>query len=250
MEDMEIGTDVVPVESGAVAPAGSMDVEKLMALAIEKDGAIDVIERLVELREKEMARLAEQQMGEAIAEFKRRCPRIPRNKRGSGFRTSSGTQEYVWYAPLEGIQFIVDPILHDLGLSYSWNSTASSDSVVTTCVLRHVSGAERKSSMALPVSGPPKSSSTQAHAGTRTFNKRLTLSDVLGITTCDDADGQDGDSGETIDDEQLAEIRALVQRKNVNIDRFLEFVGVESLRDITVATYGMAMRTLEAKADK
>lgn len=240
--EIEVGTEVA-------APVG-MDVEKLMALAIEKEGAIEVIERLAQLRNDEMAREAEHRFGEAFAEFKRLCPPIPRTKRGAGFAGAGGVKEYVMYAPLDGIQGVVDPILNDVGLSYWWDSSASEKSVVTTCVLRHVGGHERRSAMALPVSGPPKSSVTQAHAGTRSFNKRLTLSDVLGIQTVDDVDGQDVGEHTAISADQLLELQELVNGRDVDIDRFLEYVGVDSLKSIPEASFGMAQRTLLAKKPK
>ena len=252
----ELGVEIeAPVVEEVVAvrqyaPQAGMDVEKLMALAIEKDGAIEVIERLAKLRGDEIKRQAEEALGRAIASFKLACPVIARTKRGTAFANRDGTTSHTYYAPLDGIQAVVDPILHPLGLTYSWDNTADSEQVTTTCVLRHVLGAERRSAMSLPVTGPPKSSKTQAASGTRTFNKRITLSDVLGIATCDDVDGQDGDADEPINAAQLSAIQALVQSKQVDIDKFLAYVGVGSLKDIPAAAYGMAVRTIEAKKDK
>jgi len=250
-----MATDVMTIgaEGRAVERPQTMDMQALIALALEKDGAVEVIERLVELRNREAERAAARAFHEAFAEFKRRCPRIPRLKRGTGFaNVETGTKEYVWYADLETIQPIVDPILFEVGLSYSWSSEATERLVTTHCTLRHVDGHSVTSSMALPVSGPPKSSVTQASSGTRSFGKRVTLSDVLGISTMDDPDGRDENGGggaDVIDEGQLANLQALYDEVQGNLDgkKFLEYYGIEKLADMPVKQYANAIRALERK---
>lgn len=234
-------------------PSHGMDVQKLMEQAIAKDGdgGVELMERLMDLRDRELAHQAERAFHEAFAQFKRTCPPIPRDKKGASFATQDGaSREWVMYAPLETIQRIVDPLLFDLGFSYSWDSKATEKSVLTTCTLRHVSGHSVTSSMTLPISGPPKSSVTQASAGTRTFAKRLTLSDVLGIATDDDMDGADGGSGEPLTEDQLRTLRDLIAKREVDIDSFLGLFGVGSLADIPQASYGTAERFLKARKEK
>jgi len=99
----------------------------------------------------------------------------------------------------------------------------------------------------LPVSGPPKSSKTQAHAGTRSFNKRLTLSDVLGIQTTDDTDGEDDGAHETLSDEQMSEIRALMKQAGTPIASILKFAKAPTLDAVTVDKYDDIISTLRAK---
>lgn len=249
MTQPELGVEIeAPSTVPAVVPDEPVGVERLMALAIEKDGAIDIIERLASLREAEMDRDAERQFMEAFAAFRERCPAIPRNKRGAKFVDKAGTASYVMYAPLDTIQSVVDPILHSVGLSYWWSSTASETSVVTTCHLRHVGGHERTSAMALPVSGPPKSSKTQAHAGTRTFNKRITLSDVLGIQTTDDLDGEDTAGGGALTTEQVATLQEWVDSVDVDLPKFLAYYGAPDLEHIPAARYNHALSALKRRA--
>lgn len=238
----ENATDTTAVE----LHAGGM--ERLIALAIEKDGAVDVIERLAALHERELDRDAEQRFMSAFAEFRSRCPAIPRNKRGAEFAGKGGVKSHVMYAPLDTIQEVVDPILHSVGLSYWWSSEATDDRIITHCHLRHVAGHERVSAMSLPVTGPPKSSATQAHAGTRSFAKRLTLSDVLGIQTTDDVDGADGGDVETISEYQVKELQELIVKADRSEETVLEFAQVDKLEDIPVGRYALIERTLRARA--
>jgi len=248
--ESSVGTAVERAESGAVE---RLDMQSLLALAIEKDGAIEVIERLVELRNREAARQAAQAFHAAFAEFKRRCPRIPRLKRGTGFAGRDGTTQYTWYADLETIQPRVDPILLDVGLSYTWSNEATDKLVTTYCTLRHVDGHAVTSSMVLPISGPPKSSTTQASSGTRSFGKRITLSDVLGLSTSDEHDGAGGDVGEkeAVDEQQLANLEALWDEVKGKMRQggklFFDNFGVERLADIPATRYAEAVDMLERK---
>lgn len=240
--------DHAPVE---YQPSGGMDVQALMQVALERDGAIDVIKELVQLRNDEMARQAKRDFHTAFAEFKRLCPPIPRDCRGKELASRDGTQKTtLMYSGLETIQRVVDPILFSLGFSYSWTvPNASERSLKVVCYLQHESGHMVESQMVVPVSSIPQATPSQEFAGARTTGKRLTLSDVLGIATDDDQESEDG-GFEPIEEDALREIRALVQVKDVDIDKFLAFVGVESLKDIPRASYGMAMRFLQTRKDR
>jgi hypothetical protein len=241
------------------AGASEFDTHSLMRLAIERDGAIEVIERLAQLREDERKREAEEAFDAAMAEFFRLCPPIPRDKRGAGFVPKGGSvREYTYYAPFDAIQGVVNPFLRPLGLSYWFSSEATTTHVTTRCILRHKLGHQRIAAATLPISGAPMTSATQGSAGTRSFGKRLTLSDVLGIQTCDEHDGADGDAGaaETVDEKQLAALQEFVDSiieagRGFDLARFVGFFQVDALAAIPVARFdeacGMLRQRLEGE---
>lgn len=247
--EIDVGQEVAETKDTAVTrPADAMDFQSLMAMAVEKEGAIDVIERLREMRNDELAREAERQFQEAFAEFKRRCPPIPRNKKGKEFAGKGGVKSHIMFAPLDTAQQIVDPHLFELGFSYWWTSEATAESVTTTCHLRHVAGHERTSSMALPITSIPQATKSQEHGGTRTMNKRLTLEDVLGLQLADDVDGQDGDGSESLTVEQVAEIQALILRAGSNASTVCRVGKAETLDEIKQDKYDLIVDTLKVKA--
>jgi hypothetical protein len=90
MTDEAVGSEVA-VRDQSYVPAEGMDVERLMEVAIEKEGAIDVIKELVELRNAEMARQAERAMNDALHRFKAKCPPIPRAKAGAKLSNRDGS---------------------------------------------------------------------------------------------------------------------------------------------------------------
>lgn len=245
--EIEVGQDVVKAEATEVARSDVMDFQSLMAMAVEKEGAIDVIERLREMRNDELARDAEREFQAAFAEFKQRCPAIPRNKKGKEFAARGGVKSHIMYAPLDTAQSIVDPLLFELGFSYWWTSEATPEAVTTTCHLRHAGGQERTSSMSLPITTIPQATKSQEHGGTRTMNKRLTLEDVLGLQLTDDVDGADDGGSETLTAEQVAEVRSLIQRAGSNEPAVLKVGKADSIEGIMQDKYDLIVDTLRVK---
>ena len=244
----------IVVAEDVTAARPVFDTHALMQLAIEKDGAIEVIERLAALREKEMERESEEEFLRAFTAFRRECPEIPRTKKGKEFSGRGGVKTYIMYAPLEGVQAVVDPYLAKHGFTYSWNdagSPSTAEMMFTTCELRHVGGAMRTSTIPLPITKIINATGTQNYTGTRTTGKRLTLCDVLGISTVDDVDGE-GDDGETISHEQEATLQDFVDSLGDDLDfpRFLKWLEVGALADLPAKDYTRAINALKAKKDK
>lgn len=235
-----------------VRHGGGMDVEALMHVAVEKGSeGVEILERLMDLRDREADREARLGFQEAFAEFHRRCPPIPRDTKGKQLANHEGTgKNTLMFAGLETIQRIVDPILHELGFSYAFTvPQATERSLQVRCDLFHTDHI-RTSVMVVPIPNIPKASGAQNFTGARTTGKRLTLSDVLGIAT-EDADAS-GPTAEvlTVDDDELKALQDLVTRKDVQIGRVLEFAGVPSLSDVPAASYGMLKRFLETRKDR
>lgn len=251
VEAEEVEAEPLPEQSKTLTyvPEQGMDVERLMALAIEKEGAVDILERLMTLRDREVAHQAERAFAAAFAEFKNHCPVIPRNKKGGEFVSTNGTTQAWWYSPLETIQPIVDPILVRLGFHYRWTHNVTEKWLLTRCILKHSTGHSEESSIALPITGPPKASATQGAASTRTFGKRVTLSDVLGLATADDLDGAGADDT-PIDEEQRAVLDELIGETGTDVKRFCKWLDVASLSELPASEFGRAEAALRAKLKK
>ncbi len=69
---------------------------------------------------------------------------------------------------------------------------------------------------------------------------------IWNIPTGDDNDGQTSEV-EYIDDKQLNVILDYVNEKDVNIDKFLEYMGIEAIAKMPKAKYNQAVKALEAK---
>lgn len=247
----EVGTWVAPT------PVALPDVDTLIQQVIVQPGGIDAIERLVALQERVMTQRAESAMTIALSEFSRLCPPIAKSKQGGFFVDTEGTKHVWFYTPLDEIVRAVKTLCYNLGLNYAWDVVGAEDALTVTCTLRHIDGASRSSTMKLPITGTSKMTPAQKWSGTATFGKRLTLSNVLGITTMDDVDSlKTGGGDDTLTDEEAEALSELVAEVLVDtpeksaaerIAMFLAFLGVRAINDLPRSRLEAARRSLEEK---
>lgn len=252
MEQIEIGTAVAErpkVEAPDVRTG--VDVNALMMAALEKgEGAVAALEKLVELEERVAKREAERMFGEQFARFRAALPPIPRTTPGA---ERSGTR--IMYADLETIQEIVDPLLAAHGFVYRFTTEPSKDGqwLIIECVLHHEAGHSERSSMPVPMTSIPKASQAQNATGTRTYGKRIALSDVLGISTTDDLDGAGPDAASKIDAETVEQLKAHAAEVGLNAERTAKMLAIfdaETWADLTegnVAAVRNMLNTVRAK---
>ena len=245
--EVEIGTDaprahnVVPLEAGG-------DILGLVRLAIEKgDVGVDVIERLVALQERVSDRAAAAALFEAMSDFQDECPRIAKS-RNARIATKKGAKYNYTYASLDDIEKVIRPVLRKYRLSYTWDSVSGENSIKVTCTVRHVEGASVEGSFTCPTESPMKSSEAQKHGAALTYGRRQSLVSVLGLTTTDDdTDAAEPRSMEPITDEQLADLEALVAEVKPDAEKFLAYLGIDSLATLPAVDYAAAVTALEEK---
>ncbi len=216
----------------------TVQADDLLRLALERDGGIDVVERIVALRERDQQMRAEAEMAEALADFQAACPSIR--------RTADGHHgKFADYGTIVGV---VRPIMADHGLSFTHDSVDDGKNVTTTCTLRHVSGATRTATFTGPYDSSGSKNPLQARASARSYGKRYTLSDVLGIATEDDDDGDGaGGSAEFVSEEQAAELKALGEDVGIDVPGFFEWLNVESWETIPARRFKEATNAIERK---
>lgn len=231
-EQAEIGTTVAMRDRTEVSPdiRTGLDVNRLMMAALERgEGAVDALEKLVDLEERVAKREAERMFGEAFARFRTEIPPIPRDSPGA---VRDGRK--IMYSSLETIQRVVDPVLAKHGFVYRFTTQPSKDGawLIIECVLHHEAGHSERSSMPVPMTSIPKASKAQEATGTRTYGKRIALSDVLGIATTDDLDG--AGSSEKIDAEAVEELAGMASALSASrIEKMLAIFGAETWADLT-----------------
>jgi hypothetical protein len=206
----------------------------------------DALGKLAEIQERFEKREAEKAFVEAFAEFRRRCPTIKKN-RTANIKTESGTSYSFKYAERDEIASVVDPILEDLGFTYTWNTTATKDFVTAECVLSHRGGHSKTSSFTVPTESRAGMSPQQKFSSASSFAQRLSFVNVLGLTTTEKDFDEKALDPTKITDDQATAIEDLI-RENCDDDakvRFLAFMGVEKVGQIRAADYGKAVRSLK-----
>lgn len=226
----------VPAVAPGVALAVATTPMDLLRLAMEKGASVEQLSELVKLQQTMQAHDARAAFFAAVAQFQAKCPPIRKNSNAK-IVTRSGTDYTYTYAELDDIARTVNPILAELGLSYSWDAVVNG-ALTVTCTLRHVAGHSEQSSCQLPVENASAMSPQQKVGAAMTFAQRRSLSSVLGLTTTDsDTDGSEK-GGETLTPQQVEQVEALLAAKSVGRDaskvraRILAYAKADDVPDI------------------
>lgn len=227
----------------SVAGGGVGSIQQLLQLAIEKGTGVEALEKLVDLHERVTAREAALEFARALAEFQSVCPPIGKVKTAQ-IATRSGSSYSYTYAPLDEIVRVVKPLLIARGFSYGWDSVVNGGMLTCTCTLRHINGHSVPSSFTLPIENPSAMSPQQKVGAALTFAQRKTLESVLGLnTTEDDTDAVAREVDPTpITADQVEQIEDLLADAEIDVNRFLRFLGIARLVELP------AVRFEEAKA--
>jgi hypothetical protein len=121
--------------------------------------------------------------------------------------------------------------------------------VRTVCTLHHIAGAKRTATFFGPIDASGGKNPIQQIGSARSYGRRYTLMDVLGLVTEDDDDGRGADPVPCTD-EQLATIRDLLTESGADEAAWLKYMGVEAVADIPAARYPEAVASLKKKAAK
>lgn len=250
-EQIEIGgpgTDVVPHEDRS--PAERPDPATMLQSALDSGTDVEDLGKLMDLYERWENRQAERALNRALAAFQAECPAIPRT--GTAEVKKSGTVQYEYhFAPLDKIIEVIRPHLQAHGLSYTHDSRITEQGgVEMTCTLMHVDGATKTATFRGPLDKSGGKNAIQEVASARSYGRRYSLVDVLGLATEDDDDGHGTghtDSGELVTEQQASEIKAGLKETDADVARFLAHFGIEAVDQLPRARYGDASAIIEQK---
>ena len=208
----------------------------LLQLAVEREGSIDVIERLAALQIQMMDREANVAFTQAFEEFKTNAPVIVKDS-----AIVVNGQERGKFAKLDKVCGALVPALLKVGITHRWKTRmADNGNVMVTCYLRHRLGHEEEG--ATLGAGPDASGSknaVQACGSTVSYLERYTLVASCGIAIKD----QDNvDSGVAPDDELLGLIEAM--RNAADPSDLKEAYGKAFGRVRTIADDGKLMKQI------
>lgn len=235
-----MATNVVVAETG--------DVAGLVELAIREKVPVEVLERLVALRERVAERDARAAFFQAVASFQEQCPEITKDKTAQITTKAGGKYSYT-YAPLETITRTIRPVLHRNGLEFSWTTEQSDrDGVLNVvCILRHIEGHSERATFPVPTATDAAMSAAQKNGAALTYGRRQSLVAVLGLVTAD----EDNDAPETgsgpITPGQAAAILDKIVAKGADMARFCAYMGVEKVEEIRASDFERAIAALNRK---
>jgi hypothetical protein len=209
---------------------------------------IDKMQRLMEMREREMARVAKQAFNAAMKAAQAEMPQVVRGAENSHTKSS--------YAKYEAISAAMQPIIdrHGFSLSFGTEDSPLDGHKRIVCDVGHEEGFEKRFHLDLPVDGAgaqgkANKNPTQAVGSTLSYGRRYLKTLIFDVAVKDeDDDGQSaGDTGGVISEEQRSHLQALIERAGGDTPTFCAWAKIESLSDLPAASYAKAKIALETK---
>jgi len=222
-----------------------------MLAIIEKFGAspdVDVakLEKMLEMQERIMAKQAEIDFTESMTRMKPNLPAIDKNGTIL-FTDKNGNERRTPHARYEDIQEAINPHLVKEGFSISFDTEAVPNApTIIKCTLSHRGGYSKTNSLPLPLDTSGSKNNLQAMGSTILYGKRYLVGMMLDLVIKGvDDDGKGADK--TITDEHAAEIKRLMQERNADVKKFLEFVKAKDVDSMLEADYLKARSLLLSK---
>jgi hypothetical protein len=211
------------------------------------DFDITKMEKLIEMRNAELSRLAEKEFHAAFAEMQHELPRI--------ITSHTNKQTNSKYAKIEDVNDAVLPILHKHGFAVSFRVVFQDDEKVTIqATLSHKEGHKESNELTMPYDNKGAQGSinkTKIHAtgSTITYAKRYALCMLLDISTGEDTDGN---IYKYISPALVKELEKLIDETGVDKIKFVsKFMKAPSITQIPEKDYAKAVSALkEAKAKR
>lgn len=199
---------------------------------------IDVtkMQQLLDMQERIMAKQAEIEFNESMAELQPKLPAIHKSKKG---HNSS-------YAPYDEIDKVVRPLYTEAGFSISFDSKKDGGVCTYFATVSHRAGHSKTAQIELPADTSGSKNAIQAMGSTVSYAKRYLICMLFNIVTTDeDTDGRD-----VVTHEQAVEIDQLINDVKADKKAFLKILGVEDVRDIPASSYQSAIVMLKQKKGK
>lgn len=208
---------------------------------------VEKLSKLLEVKERWDAAEARKAFVAAMAEFKANPPQINKNRHVS-FTTNRGTTEYD-HATLDHVCEVVSDALSKVGISHRWETEQTDSLIRVTCVLTHVLGHSERTTLAAPADDSGGKNRIQAIGSAVTYLQRYTLLSATGLAV----KGSDNDARplkpppQRITDEQMKEIKGLVEATKADMHRLLKWRQVDSLSELDQEDYRLVIDGLRAK---
>jgi hypothetical protein len=241
--------DVRDQRPSAIVPLQPSTPMEMLQVAVSQGADLAKIEKLMDLQERWEANNARKAYVAAMVRFKESPPTIHKNKHVH-FQTKSGDRMDYHHATHDEVTNKIAAALAANELSHSWTVRQEGNMVYVKCTITHAMG----HSESVELFGAPDNSGLksplQAIASTTTFLQRYTLLAITGLSTSElgkaDDDGG-GDREPKLNEEQVANMKALLTEVDASIPNFLRWAKVKELGEIQACNYDHCMKTIEGK---
>ncbi len=247
MEARRMGNAVelqTPRDIASDQPRSAMTPMEMVGRALEMGVSADILKQMMDLRDREDAKMARKAFDAAISRAKSKMSPVVKNATGHNNKR---------YADFSAIARMVDPILSEFGLSYRFKTTQL-DKITVTCVLSHEDGHSEETTLSAPSDTTGNKNAIQAIGSTITYLSRYSLMASLGLSASEDDDGRAAGKSEdqlrTITPEQVKTIQNLLEETDSDVETFCEVGKINSIPEMLASQFDIAVRLLNQKKAK
>ena len=183
----------------------------------DKDFDLSKMEKLIDMRNAELARQAQVDYAVAVSQMQSELPTVVCDIDGHNSK----------YASFDNIKKTVNPILSKYGFKDLYYINQNEKSVTINVKLMHKSGHFEETSITLPHETSGNKNAVQAIGSTISYGRRYGLLSILGVATGDDNDGEQFIASCT-----AKRIKDILQKDNLNEKEFLNKMNVDCVENI------------------
>lgn len=204
------------------------------------------ISSLLDIRERQLAKEAEQAFNAAFAAAMAKMKDVKRTGHNMHLKCK--------YATLDDLIRAARPVLSAHGLSLNWETGEENDRIWVRAVVRHAKGHTITTTQTGPRDKSGSMNALQGGGSTETYLKRYTGFAILGLSSGDETDDDGQNAGkETITEDQYRELSELIDKAGVDPDVVLTAERITSLDFLPAKRFDglrtKLTKTVEARAN-
>ena len=232
-------TEVTRIQAPEQLPADPM-VSMIERVAMQADLPIERLNALMDMRERQMAKEAEQVFNQSFAAAMAEMPDVKRSGNNKHLQTR--------YSTLDDLIRATRPVLSRHGLSLNWQTTVDGQNITVTAVVRHAQGHSIQTTLTGPRDNGKQMNALQGGGSTETYLKRYSGFAILGLSSGDeeDDDGRAAGAG-TISADQFRELQAMLEKAGSQEGMLLRIYGLDHLHEMPANLFSPAVSMLRQK---
>lgn len=248
--ESETGLKVIDkrMQSQPESAVTTSDPSDIVMVAMQKNYDPALIEKMMDLAERNQKNVARQAYFESVANFKAEAPAVKKDKFNRAFNS--------WYTSLGNLLDTYNPVLGKHGLSISFAPPEQTNETMTVeCYLSHRLGHRESVKITAPIdqaavgkqSGQRSRNAIQDIKSTFTYLRSATCEAILGVAGTEATTDDDGNSAgvKLITEAQAKAIEAKIKEKRVDRNKVLEFFKLDSFDQVPEKNFKSVMDTLK-----
>lgn len=236
-------TELAEINDDAVVPMAGADpmVQMIERVAMNPDLPIERMTALMDMRERQLDKEAEQAFNQAFAQAMAKMPDVPRSGENKHLKTK--------YSTLDDLIRTARPALSEFGLSLNWQTTNEEGGIHVRAIVRHALGHSISTALSGPRDSGKQMNALQGAGSTETYLKRYTGFGLLGLSSGDEVDNDGQSSGQTlklISQDQWHELREMLEQTNITEEIVCTAEKIEVLAELPANRFDAVRKNLKA----